>query len=82
MTISFNTKKSNIIDSSWCYLFKSGGGGEEGRGKFPFHKQVDAIFKTLRNVLICYWKFGSAFRILLSPLPVHNHIDPTKLQKV
>ena len=46
------TKKSNIIDSSWCYLFKSG--GEEGRGKFPFHKQVDAIFKTLRNVLICY----------------------------
>ena len=48
------TKKSNIIDSSWCYLFKSGGGGEEGRGKFPFHKQVDAIFKTLRNVLICY----------------------------
>ena len=48
------TKKSNIIDSSWCYLFKSGGGGEEGRGKFLFHKQVDAIFKTLRNVLICY----------------------------
>ena len=24
------TKKSNIIDSSWCYLFKSGGGGGGG----------------------------------------------------
>ena len=49
------TKKSNIIDSSWCYLFKSGGGGGGvGRGKFTFNKKVDAIFKTLRNVLICY----------------------------
>ena len=57
-------------------------GGEEGRGKFPFHKQVAVIFKTLRKVLICYWKLGSAFRILLSPLQVHNHTDPTKFQKV
>ena len=48
------TKKSNIIDSSGCYLFKSGGGVEEGLDKFPFHKQVAAIFKTLRKVLICY----------------------------
>ena len=25
------TKKSNIIDSSWCYLFKSVGGGGAGQ---------------------------------------------------
>ena len=63
-------------------LIQVGGGGEEGLDKFPFHKQVAAIFKTLRKFLICYWKLGSAFRILLFPLPVDNHIDPTKFQKV
>ena len=45
------TKKSNSIDSSRCSYSSR---GQKGRSKFPFHKQVAAIFKTVRKVLICY----------------------------
>ena len=41
------TKKSNIIDSSWCYLFKSGGGGgRRGGANFPF---INRLMPFLRH---------------------------------